>query len=208
MNELVGILTERFGLDEPILTEDVEAAFPSTPRRTLFSHISKAVEAGRLVRFETGVYYVPSAGLLGLAELDPLKVIARKYLFTPDGESTGFWSGTTLDNNLGLTTQVPVVYEVVTDNTSVPQRTVRIGGYVTCIVRKSKVPVKGNDVRALQLLDILTRRKPQTLSPSQRKRVKALGQGVDMKELLKMSLFYPQKTTRRLAESEAIGVLA
>ncbi len=208
MKEMVDILEECFGRDEPILASDIAEAFPDLPRRTLHERISRAIEKGNLVRYEQGVYYIPSSGVLGQSELSPIKVIIRKYLRSASGERCGFWSGATLDNALGISEQVPNSYEVVTDNTAVAQRTITVGGYVKCVVRKSRVPAASTSEAALQLLDVLSRRRPATLDAEQRSKLAGLCKGLDKAELMRLSLSYPQKTTRRLVESEAIGVLA
>ncbi|MEG0621263.1 MAG: hypothetical protein RR477_09080, partial [Raoultibacter sp.] len=116
MTNTYNILLERFGTNEPILTCDIEKAFPGVPKRTLFYRIGQLVEKGEIERYENGVYYIPGKTLAGKTSLNPLKVIEKKYLLDGEGKLCGFWSGATLDNGAGITEQVPACYEVVTNN--------------------------------------------------------------------------------------------
>lgn len=205
--EILELIRDAYGEDEPVLTADIEALCPDTPRRTLFARVSALVESGGLERYESGVYYVPSETLAGRSSLNPVKVIRRKYLGT-EGEPCGFWAGATLDNGIGLTEQVPARYEVVTNNTATAQRTVKVGGFLECVVRKAKVPVDAGNVRAQQVLDVLTRRRPSELTGDQAKRLGEFASPVTAEELYRMSASWPQKTTRRVLEGEMAGVLA
>ncbi|WP_165249341.1 hypothetical protein [Adlercreutzia sp. ZJ141] len=208
MEKTLDILIERFGYDAPILACDLEETFPDVPRRTIYSRLNRLIESGAIERYETGVYYIASTTILGKTPLNPLKVIERKYLRDPEGGVCGFWSGATLDNSEGISEQVPMRYEVVTNNASCAQREVTVGGYVKCVVHKSRVDVDRDNVDSLRFLDVLTRRKPKELTDGQRDAVKRLAEGLSKDDLLALSMAYPQKTTRRLVESEMLGVFA
>ena len=72
------------------------------------------VQSGDIIRFDTGVYYLPKASrILKKSYLDPMKVIIRKYIKNA-GETYGYFSGATFANQIGLTTQMPTVLEIVT----------------------------------------------------------------------------------------------
>ena len=205
-DDILASVTDAYGTDEPVLTSDIEALFPDIPRRTLFSQIAALVDSGRLERYESGVYYVPSETLAGRSTLNPVKVIRRKYLGSEE-DPCGYWAGATLDNGIGLTEQVPARYEVVTNNTGTAQRTVKVGGFLECVVRRAKVPVDAGNVRAQQVLDVLTRRSPSTLTDGQAEALCAFAAPVPAKELYRMSMAWPQKTTRHVLEGEISGVL-
>lgn len=113
-----------------------------------------------------------------------------------------------MDNSEGISEQVPMRYEVVTNNASCAQREVTIGGYVKCVVYKSRIDVDQDNVDALRFLDVLTRRKPKEFTDDQRDAIKRLAEGLFKDDLLRLSIAYPQKTTRRLMESEMLGILA
>lgn len=208
MEKTYDILFERFGYGVPILASDFEEVFPGVPRRTVYSKFNQLIASEMIERYDTGVYYIPRMTVLGKIPLNPLKVIERKYLRGLNGRVCGFWSGATLDNSEGLSEQVPMRYEVVTNNASCAQREVVIGGHVKCVVYKAPVNIDEGNIAAMRFLDILTRRKPKELTDEQRSVVKRLSFGLSREYLLQLSLSYPQKTTRRLIESENLGVLA
>ena len=66
----------------------------------------------------------------------------------------GYLSGYMLVNLVGLTTQVPMIYEVVSNNATTDYRKIMIGK-TKVIVRRPKVPVTNENVRILQFLDLI-----------------------------------------------------
>ena len=66
----------------------------------------------------------------------------------------GYLSGYMLVNMVGLTTQVPVIYEVVSNNATTDYRKIMINK-TRVIVRRPKVPVTNENVRILQFLDLI-----------------------------------------------------
>lgn len=66
----------------------------------------------------------------------------------------GYLSGYMLVNMAGLTTQVPAVYEVVSNNVTTDYRKVMINK-TRVIVRRPKVSVTNENVRILQFLDLI-----------------------------------------------------
>lgn len=206
-DDILNAIEKAYGVGEPILTDDLLVLFQDAPRRTVFEWVAKLVNEGRMKRYESGVYYIPTTTIAGEAPLNPIKVIERKYIKGVDG-ACGYWSGATLDNNAGITEQVPAVYEVVTNNTGTAQRKVTVGGFLECIIRKARIPIDSKNVQAQQVLDVLTRRSPMDMTDEQSKAVAALANGIPATELQSMSLLWPQKTTRRVIEGEACGVFA
>ncbi len=63
-------------------------------------------------------YYIPKqGGLLGKSYLDPFLVIMRKYVRSKS-ETFGYVTGISFVNQLGLTTQMPAIIEIVTNKES------------------------------------------------------------------------------------------
>lgn len=205
--DILDAVKMRFGVGVPVLTADMESLFPDMPRRTLFYQVASLVATGELVRYEAGVYYIPTQTLAGMSTLDPAKVVMRKYL--SDGSSVfGYWSGAALDNSIGVSAQVPTRLEVVTNNASTAQRTVRVGGWAECVVKKARRIVDESNVRAFQVLDVLCRRRPLEMDEDQRRALAQLANGISAGELYELSLDWPQKVTRRITEGVSCGVFA
>lgn len=84
----------------------------------LRQYFKRMVKSGDLIRFDTGIYYLPrQSKLLKKSYLDPLKVVSRKYIQN-GSEIFGYFSGAYLANQLRLTTQMPATIEIVTNKES------------------------------------------------------------------------------------------
>ena len=103
---------------------------------------------------------------------------------------------------------MPARLEVVTNNTATAQRTVKVGGWAECVVKKARCAVDGSNVRACQVLDVLCRRSPAQMEEGQRRALASLADGIPAAELYGLSLSWPQKVTRRISEGVSCGVFA
>ncbi len=97
---------------------------------------------------------------MGKSYLDPLLVIMRKYVRNKY-ETYGYITGLSFVNQLGLTTQMPAVIEIVTNTEATNGRTVMVGSQKVRI-KKSAVPVSNNNVELLQLLDCIVQAEKYT----------------------------------------------
>jgi hypothetical protein len=78
MSDLANILTESFGVNEPIFTEEILGLFPAVTEMTVFNRLGSALKDGTLRKFRRGVYYVPDKTDplgLGVGALSADKVI-------------------------------------------------------------------------------------------------------------------------------------
>jgi predicted transcriptional regulator of viral defense system len=208
MDTFVDILRERFGEDEPILTDEIVGAFPDVSRVTTFKRMNAALEDGSLVRFSRGVYYIPRDGLLGKVRLMPDKVVVKKYL----GKGSyvyGYISGLNLENEVGVSPQVPATLEITTNNASKRKREVEsFGGWRKITLRTPRVEVTKDNVDALRFLDVITNTPLRFLSRLELNNLKKLSRKVDRDVLKECLKYYPAKTSKLLIESGAYGVFA
>lgn len=109
---------------------------------------------GKLIKYETGVYYIPKKSLLK-SSIGPSADTVAKYRFISKGnEIDGFYGGNTFANQMGLSTQVPRVVEIVSNNTNSAPREIEIGKR-KFYVRKPVDRVTAENVYVLQMLDLL-----------------------------------------------------
>lgn len=142
-----------YGCNEPIFINEVR--IDNMNDNTLRQSFKRMVKSGELVRFDTGIYYLPrTSRLLNKSYLDPMKVITRKYIRNED-DTYGYFSGATLANQIGLTTQMPSVIEIITDKEATKGRIVTIG---PLSVRLKRPPVKitKDNANILQFLDAVS----------------------------------------------------
>ena len=125
------------------------------------------VQPGDIIRFDTGVYYLPKASrILKKSYLDPMKVIIRKYIKNA-GETYGYFSGATFANQIGLTTQMPTVLEIVTSRESTKGRIVTVGSQKVRLKRPS-IEITSENAGLLQLLDIVSQANLYSEYPEQK----------------------------------------
>ena len=149
---LKSYLLENYGHNEPIFLNDlkIEGLSDNAVRQS----VKRLVANGFLERFDKGIYYIPKQdGLLGKSCLDQVLVIMRKYVRN-ESETYGYVTGMTFANQLGLTTQVPAIIEIVTNREATNGRTVTVGNQKVRI-KKAAGAVSDNNADLLQFLDCI-----------------------------------------------------
>ncbi len=86
--------------------------------------------------------------------LDPMKVIIRKYIQSTT-ETCGYFAGATFANQIGLTTQMPAILEIVTSKESTKGRTVTVGSQAVRLKKPTTV-ITSENARLLQFLDAVS----------------------------------------------------
>lgn len=148
---LYDYLRSQYPPNEPIFLSDV--TLPGVSRDAVRQQFKTLCDAGKIVRYEDGVYYIPAqTRLKGGAGLSPDLVALRKYI-DRKGSTDGYYSGFTFANQVGASLQVPQVREIVTNRTNSWRRAVRIRNQ-EFVLRKPRVPVTAENAKALQLLDL------------------------------------------------------
>ena len=147
---LKSYLLENYGYNEPIFLNDLK--IEELSENAVRQSVKRLVANGFLERYDNGIYYIPKqGGLLGKSYLDPFLVIMRKYVRSKT-ETYGYVTGISFVNQLGLTTQMPAIIEIVTNREATNGRTVTVGNQKVRI-KKAAVEVSDNNAELLQLLD-------------------------------------------------------
>lgn len=145
-------LKENYEPGEPIFSGDIE--IPGLSEENLRYHLKKLTDDGIISRFEAGVYYFPKKDILGeRMNLSAETVATHKYI-KRRGKRVGYYSGYTLANRMGLSTQVPFTVEITSNYApaQVRELTIKNRKY---IVRRPIVEVTEDNVTVLQFLDCL-----------------------------------------------------
>ncbi len=145
-------LLSNYTQGEPIFTGDID--IPDMTEENLRYHLKKLTDDAVIYRFESGVYYFPKKNILG--EYVPLSadtVALHKYIMRK-GKRVGYYSGYTLANRMGLSTQVPYIAEITSNYAPAQVRKVKIKNQ-EFIIRRPVVPVTDENVMTLQFLDCL-----------------------------------------------------
>lgn len=146
-------LLETFGYNEPIFIN--ELSVPNMGENAIRQAVKRLTSSGFLKRYDTGIYYIPNPSkLLGTSYLDSYVVISRKYIKDDTG-TYGYITGASFANQLGLTTQMPAVLEIVTNKEATKGRVVTIGGQ-TVRIKRPVLPITDSNASVLQFLDTIS----------------------------------------------------
>ena len=143
---------ERYADNEPIFMSEISNLIKD---ETLGKRaIRILVNEGSLKRYDRGIYYFPRKSIFRSGStLNIYDVIKKKYLLN-NNKRCGYVSGLLLANQLGLTTQLPSVYEVYSNKATTSSRNSTIAGF-RIILRRPCVSVTNDNVDVLRFLDLL-----------------------------------------------------
>ncbi len=202
------MIKDSFGYDEPIFASDIESMFPERSRPWIDKTIKAMIDKKLIRRFSTGVYYIPRKTLFGDSLLNPQKVISKKYL--RNGlETYGYISGTALLNSLGLTTQVPNMITVVSNNESSRGRKVAVGNQSLYVI-KSSTQVTSDNCAALKLLEAIRLIDLNDIDEIGRCNLEKYieDNSITLEMVSKYCSFFPDYVSKRVLGGSLIGKLA
>ena len=199
-------LLQQYGTNEPIVSAQI--TFKEYSRPWIMKQLKSLCEDGKLIRFEKGIYYIPTDTVFGKSILNPRKVIEKKYI--NDGENTiGYYSGITFQNQLKLTTQMPNVIEIYTNNETTNVREIMVGKQKV-ILRKARTKINSTNVAVLSFLEMMNDIMPRTLDGEKKNRITEYiySNGISKQDIISYATVFPDKVMRNLIESEAIFSVA
>ena len=198
---LIDYLLKKYGTNKPIITE--ELSIPEISYDNLRKQLSRYNSQGILEKYSQGVYYIPKETILGRSTLSIDDVINRKYI-TNDNDIYGFYSGLSFYNRLGISTQVPFVYEIVTNKEKSRVRKITLKNQ-KIILRKPYVKINKNNYLENQFLDFINNANSNDLSDNidvLKKYIK--DNNLNKNVILDLITYYPSKTSKKLLESRLL----
>ncbi|MBQ8296941.1 MAG: hypothetical protein IJX77_04080 [Ruminococcus sp.] len=195
-------LIETFGYNEPIFTSDVQ--YKEYSKIWVAKELTRLCETGQLIRYERGIYYIPQTTPFGNSVLNPNKVIERKYL-TENGERIGFYTGITAFQRIGLSTQMPNVPEIQTNNENSKLRRVKVGSQEV-ILRKARVKITNRNSSVLQFLEMMNSAAAGYFDEERKEILRNWMQKMNITRQLvtEYAPFFPDRVMRNLVESGVI----
>ena len=144
-------ITDNFSAGEPIIASDIDLNISEVYRRQQFKQLT---DEGKLKRYENGVYFIPKKSKLGMElTMLPDVVVEFKYI-SRNKKIFGYYSGFVFANQIGVTTQMPSVKEIVTSQIGNPIKRIEKGNR-TFVVRKSRTEITEDNAKILQFMDLL-----------------------------------------------------
>lgn len=195
-------LLEKYGYNEPILTNEIQ--FNNYSKPWIYKELNRLCDNNQIKRFEKGIYYIPKQTPFGSSVLNPSKVVEKKYIKS-DNEIFGYYSGCYLLNFLGISNQVPNVIEVYSNNESSKMRDIKVGTQ-NVRVRKSRVNITKENAAVLTFLELMNTVDVDALDEEKKQIIIEFiaESNVSRRDITKYSPSYPDKAMRAMIESEMI----
>ena len=201
-------LLKNYKPNEPIFTSDIEVGLSGNTLRPV---VKQLCEQGLLNRFDNGVFYIPSKSRLKGGVPISAGTVAKYRYITRRGKVEGYYSGYTLANQVGMTSQVPVTVEIVSNEASAKVRDIKIKEQ-TIRLRKPKTTVTKDNAKVLQFLDLvcevdrLSDESEDVISKRLRDIIKK--QNIKKQDIDTYISLYPLKVYKNFYEKELYDVFA
>ena len=138
-DEVYNYIENNYKANEPIFLSELNIS--GIKAVSVRQQMKKLTEDGRLKRFDTGIYYIPKKSMFRSGSV--LSV-----------NRCGYLGGILFANQLGLTTQVPGVYEVYTNKATTEYRETKLAN-LRVILRKPYCEINERNMAILQFLDLI-----------------------------------------------------
>ncbi len=100
-----------------------------------------------------GIYYIPAESIFGKVPLSNRQIIMYKYMMDKNGNIKGYFTGAKLFNDAHLTTQVPNILDIATNEcknfNKYENKNLKV------VLRKPKITVNNDNYKYLQLFDLI-----------------------------------------------------
>ena len=147
-------LKNRFGVNQPIFTNEILKEMSEYSRPRVFQLLKKAEQEQTLIKFDKGIYYIPSQTRYGKSLISVEQVVRKKYI-SDKGDVFGIYGGLQMQQNFMLTNQVPTAIEIVTNNETMWVRETKLKNR-SILLRKSRLPITRKNVDVYTFLELFS----------------------------------------------------
>ena len=207
---LLDYLQNEYPTNVPIFMGDIEERL-GMQAASVRQGFKRLVDRGILARFTAGVYYFPQPSrIFKSVPLDIEKVIFNKYI-EYKGKPIGYYTGITLANIAGLTTQIAAEKCIATNEEKSRGRVVMVKNR-RLRLKKPRIMVDAENRDALMILDLVSEAMKYSEygadETATRLRNYAKRQNVSKEVIVNCLSAYPGKTSKLLLEMRIYDVLA
>ena len=163
--KLYDYILENFKKDEPFFVSELN--MPGSTKNNIRQALKVLCDKGLAIRYDTGIYYIPKDSPQSENQLktelnkittppapfSSTDIAEKKYIFDK-GEYFGYYTGFVFANAMGLTTQVPFVREIASNNSGGIKRKIEIAG-TKFILKEPRTIVTNENHQILQFLDLM-----------------------------------------------------
>lgn len=192
-------------INKPLFIEDF--VNEDTNYDTAKTLLSNYVKTGDIKRYSQGIYYIPKKTVLGYSTISFESIIERKYI-SDNNKVFGYYSGMSLLNTIGLSSQVPNIPEITTNNEATRKRKVKIGKR-NVIVRKSAIEINNDNYLYLQFFDIFRYADPNVIEENKNNIINFFDNNkLDYNKLIEIEKLLPMKIRRIFRRTKVYDELA
>ena len=199
---MVERLRSKFGVNQPIFTSEILEEMSEYSRPRVFQLLKKAEQEQTLIKFDKGIYYIPTETRYGKSLISVEQV--KDDVF-------GIYGGLQMQQSFMLTYQVPTAIEVVTNNETMWVRETKLKNR-SIILRKSRLPITRENADVYTILELFSNmdmRKYLDDTSVQREVVGFIrDRAIKGKDVYALAGAFPSKTTRNIMESGIINEFA
>lgn len=207
---MVERLKNKFGVNQPIFTNEILEEMSEYSRSRVFQLLKKAEQDETIIKFDKGVYYIPTETRYGKSLISVEQVVRKKYIADKE-DVFGIYSGLQMQQSFMLTYQVPTAIEIVTNNETMWVRETKLKNR-SIILRKSRLPITRENADVYTILELFSNmdmRKYYDDTSVQREVVGFVKDRAIMgKDVYALAGAFPAKTTRNIMESGIINEFA
>ena len=144
-----------FFIDE--IKEYIIKNYPYTNEEKLYNNIkaiiNKMNKDGIIETAFNGIYYIPITNAFGKMAIGNKDIINYKYISDKEGNIKGYITGAKLFNEAHLTTQVPNIIDIATNECKNYNKYNNTN--LNVIIRKPKMKIDNDNYKYLQLFDLI-----------------------------------------------------
>lgn len=203
-------LRNKFGVNQPIFTSEILEEMSEYSRPRVFQLLKKAEQEESLIKFDKGIYYIPTETRYGKSVISVEQVVRKKYI-SDKGDVFGIFGGLQMQQSFMLTYQIPTAIEVVTNNETMWVRETKLKNR-SIILRKSRLPITKENADAYTILELFNNIDMQRYFDDASVRREVVGfirakavKGTDIYALVGA---FPAKATKNIMESGIINEFA
>lgn len=200
-------LINKFGVNEPIFTNEILEELKEYSRARVFQLLKKAEDEKKIIKFDNGIYYIPTKTRYGLSLISVEQVVEKKFI-TNNDEVYGLYGGLQMRQNFMLTMQIPSSIEIITNKETMSVRKTLLKSR-KIILHKSCLPITKENFDAYTILELFTNidvkdylnnlmAQKEVVNFIKEKEIKS-------KDVSKLASFFPAKTTKNIMESGIIN---
>lgn len=206
--ELVKCLQTQYGENTPIFFEDIANVCSGYTRGRVYQLIDAAMNSGLLAKAGYDCYYIPTTTPFGKSLLNPRKVIEKKYI-SNKGEVYGFYTGLALLNSFGITTQMPNVIEVFTNNEATKSRRVTINNQ-TIIVKRARTTINNSNYKEMMILELFNLADVRSIDARATQKIVDYMKknNISIQGIMKYAKFVPARAIKNFMSSEVQNAFA